>query len=172
MSQIFKASSGGAGDITSIVTPGGTATAEAGVINFNGAGGTTITASENTVVVTSSGSGGFTWNNVAGTTQSLAPNNGYILNNAASATLTLPVTCAFGATISVLAGPTAVGSPVYTIAQNAGQTIYSASGNTTTGVTGSITTNATSSAVTFVCITANTNFNILNCETEQVFTLN
>jgi ligand-binding sensor protein len=62
---------------------------------------------------------GVTWVNVTGTSQQAASNTGYIANNAAQVTITLPPSPAFGDVIQV----SGVGAGGWKIAQNAGQSI-------------------------------------------------
>jgi hypothetical protein len=57
------------------------------------------------------------WNNVTGTSQSAAINNGYIANNASLVTVTLPATAPVGSLVAV-AGAGAGG---WKLAQNSGQ---------------------------------------------------
>ena len=106
-----------------------------------------ITAASN-----GSSGGGITWNNVTGTSQAMAVNNGYISNNAGLVTLTLPVTAAVGTVIQI-AGANAGG---YQIAQNASQLIHFGTTTTTTGVTGSITPFSRYESFTLLCIVADT----------------
>lgn len=77
-----------------------------GILSGNGSGLTNI-------------SGTFKWNEVTGTTQQAFANNGYVTNNAAQTTVTLPASPNVGDTIRVTAG----GLGGFKIAQNAGQTI-------------------------------------------------
>lgn len=108
----------------------------------------------------SGGGGGssFTWNAVSGTTQAMAVNNGYIPNNVALTTLTLPATAAVGDVVRV-AGK---GSGLWTIAQNAGQTIHFGASNTTTGVGGSLTALNRYDSIELVCITANSDWTVIS----------
>lgn len=100
-----------------------TLTAGTGISITNGAGSITIAAT----------SGGITWNDVTGTSASMAINNGYLADNAGLVTLTLPSTAVQFSVIAV-AGFAAGG---WKIAQNANQSIQFGSGAaTTTGVSG------------------------------------
>lgn len=101
---------------------------------------------------------GITWNEVTGTSQSAAVNNGYILNNSSLVTLTLPSTAAQGSIIEV-AGK---GSGGWKIAQNASQTIHFGNTNTTTGTGGSLASTNQYDSLTILCITANTDFIVLS----------
>lgn len=100
---------------------------------------------------TSSG-GGITWNEVTGTSQSAAVNNGYICNNAALVTVTIPTTAAVGDTVRI-AGSGAGG---WKVAQNASEIIHFGNQDTTTGTGGSLASVNRYDAVELVCIVANT----------------
>jgi hypothetical protein len=150
----------------------GTATAYAVIC-----GGITATASHQSVsglgsanqVLTSNGAGalptwqnaaagGLTWNEETGTSVSMAVANAYILNNAALVTATLPATAAVGDLIRV----TIKGAGLGKIAQNAGQTIHFGNMDSTTGAGGDITATAQWDAVELVCVTANTDFQVIS----------
>lgn len=75
------------------------------------------------------GGGGITWNEVTGTTQSAAVNNGYIANNAALVTITLPSTFALGDTVRVVGK----GAGLWKLAANTGDTIHFGNTDTTSG---------------------------------------
>lgn len=94
----------------------------------------------------------FPWTEVTGTSASMAASNGYIANNAALVTLTLPLTAALGTIIRV-AGK---GNGLWKIAQNASQSIRVGSSTTTTGTGGSITSLVNSDCIELLCITADT----------------
>jgi len=100
----------------------------------------------------------FMWNEVTGTSSAIAVNNGYIANNGALVTLTLPATAALGSVIEVCGK----GAGGWLIAQNAGQTVHFGASNTTTGVGGSLASSLQYDAVRMVCITANTDFVVLS----------
>lgn len=125
-----------------------TLTAGTGISISNGAGSITI-----------SGVGGaLTWNDVTGTSASMAINNGYLADNAGLVTLTLPVTAAQFSVIAV-AGTGAGG---WTIAQNGGQSINFGSSTTTVGATGSISSTNRYDCIYLLCTVANTTFLALN----------
>ena len=92
------------------------------------------------------------WSEVTGTSQSMVVNGKYIANNAALVTLTLPVTAAVGATISVQGS----GAGGWRVAQNASQIINVGVGATTVGVTGYLQSITRYDSVELVCIVANT----------------
>ena len=105
---------------------------------------------------TVSGGGGITWTEITGTTQAAAVDNGYICNNSALVTVTLPSTCAVGKIISI-AGK---GAGLWKIAQNANQIIYFGDQNTTTGTAGYLAAQNRRDCVELICVTANTEFQV------------
>jgi hypothetical protein len=98
------------------------------------------------------------WTVVTGTTQAAAVDNGYIVNNAGLVTVTLPATSAVGKVVAVTGINNATG---WSIAQNAGNTIFFGSVTTTPGVGGSLSSTATRDSVFLVCVTANAGWNVL-----------
>lgn len=96
----------------------------------------------------------FVWTEVTGTSQTAATNNGYIANNAALVTITLPATAAVGKTIKIVGK----GAGLWKIAQAAGQTIHVGNVNTTTGAGGSVTATNRYDSIELVCTTANTDY--------------
>jgi hypothetical protein len=104
------------------------------------------------------GSGGMTWNNVTGTTQSMLADNGYIANNASLITFTLPATCAIGKTMRI--GGNGAGG--WRIAQNSGQIIHVGDTDTTTGVSGQLNSTHRRDAVELLCVVANTEFVVIS----------
>ncbi len=143
------------------------------------AGGTTATGVMQQVgigssgqVLTSNGAGalptfqtpsaGFTWVDISTNTQPLAPNVGYVTDNASLVTYTLPVTAAFGTIIEITGGVTGAATAPWTIAQNAGQSINFGTSSTTVGVTGSLSANFQYDSVRILCIVADTTFVVLD----------
>lgn len=115
--------------------------------------------------VTSLGGGGgggstFTWNEETGTSATMAVENGYIANNAALVTLTLPSTAALGQSVRVVAK----GAGLARVAQNAGQTIHFGSTASTTGAGGYIDATGAFDSVYLVCTTANTDWAVLGSQ--------
>lgn len=97
----------------------------------------------------------FTWNDQTTSTVTLAVSNGYVMDAGSSLiTATLPVTAAFGTVISIQGS----GSGLWTIAQNAGQTIHFGAINTTTGSSGSLSSSNQYDCVDLLCISANTDW--------------
>lgn len=127
--------------------------------------GITITNSAGGITISGSGSG-YSWTEVTGTTQAMAVNNGYIANNVALVTLTLPAVATIGQTV-ILQGK---GTGLFRIAQNASQTIHFGSSDTTTGVGGSLTATSRYDSIELLCITANTDWAVLT-GTQGTFTV-
>jgi hypothetical protein len=108
--------------------------------------------------ITISGTGlGFSWTEVTGTTQAMLGNNGYIANNAALVTLTLPATSVIGEVIYVQGS----GAGGWRIAQNASQVIHFGNVNTTTGVGGSLSSTNRYDSIALVCVVANLEWAVL-----------
>ena len=81
---------------------------------------------------------GFTFNNVTTTSDTMVANSGYLANNVALVTLTLPLSA--GLAVGDILKIKGVGAGGFKIAQNASQKIRWATGSeTTVGVTGSLT---------------------------------
>jgi len=112
VSGIVAIANGGTGsstknfvDLTTTQTVGGDKTFT-GILTGNGSGLTNVP-------------GTFKWNEVTGLTQQAVSNNGYVMNNAAQSTVTLPASPNVGDTVRITAG----GLGGFKIAQNAGQTV-------------------------------------------------
>lgn len=123
-------------------------TAGANISIMNGPGSITISGSSPTP---------FMWVEVTTTSQAMSPNVGYVANNAALVTLTLPTTAAFGDQI----GFCGKGAGLFKIAQNSGQQIHMGANSTTVGTGGSVTTLAQHNSFTLVCTTNNTTWTLL-----------
>lgn len=123
-----------------------TLTAGSGISITNGSGSITIAAT----------SAGFTWTTVTGTSQTISAENGYISNNAALITFTLPSTASVGDTFQIVG----LGSGGWKIAQNASQLIHFGSSVTTTGTGGSLASTNQYDVLTVVCTVANTTFSV------------
>lgn len=99
------------------------------------------------------GSASFAWNDVTTPTASMDAYNGYVAHDGATlVTLTLPLTAAFGSTIQVQGLDTGL----WTIAQNADQTIVFNQVSSTTGVTGSVSSTSQYDSITLLCVVADT----------------
>lgn len=117
-------------------------------INILGTGSVTVTGNPATNTLTISGGSGITsWTEVVGTTQAMAVNSGYIANNVALVTCTLPAISAVGDQIKVALK----GTGGVLIAQNAGDTIHFGNTDTTPGVGGSIASSANYDSVSLLC---------------------
>jgi len=135
----------------------GTAVPVANNLNIRGGAGISTTGFGDTVTITATGAG-FTWNTVAGTTQTVAKDNGYKNGNAGLTTYLLPATGAVGDTFQ-LAG---FGAGGWILTQNASQTIHFNSTDTTVGVGGSIASTNRYNTIEVMCIVANTDWTVLD----------
>lgn len=115
-----------------------------------------ITSSSGSITIAGSGFGAFVWNDVSGTSQSAAVNNGYIISNAGQTTVTIPATAAEGSVFAVQ-GKGAAG---WILQMNTGQTLHF--GNQATSSAGSLTSTNQWDAVYIVCVTANTVFSVVS----------
>lgn len=118
--------------------------------------GISITNASGAITLNAAG-GGLTWNSVAGTSQALAVNNGYIFNNAAATTGTLPATATVGEIVEIEGNS----STAWILTANTGQTIINGNEVTTSG--GTLTSNLGSDIVNVICIVANTTWKVRYC---------
>lgn len=125
----------GATPVPTAITAGG------GISVTNGAGSITIGAI----------GGGITWSE-ATVSATMDVNNGYIANNGALVTLTLPTTSVLGDVISVQG----YGAGSWSIAQGASQSIRVGSAVSTIGVGGSVSAANQYDSISLVCVVANT----------------
>ena len=102
------------------------------------------------------GVAGMTWNVVTGTSASMDVMNGYIPNNIALVTLTLPTVAAVGDIIRIIGK----GSGLWRVAQNASQQIVLGESATTLGITGYIEATKKRDSVDLICTEANVEFSI------------
>ena len=141
------------GSVAKVVTMAsnqlGTATITAGT-------GILVTPTANTITISTTS--GISWVEVTGTTQSMAVDTGYIANNAALVTLTLPAVALVGDRVRV-AGK---GAGLWRIAQNALQVIHFGATDSTIGVGGSVTAILRYDCVELLCITDNTDWVVLS----------
>ena len=157
MSHITSFGSTGGGGTLSTLTgnSGGPVSPDVGGnISVVGSGGITVTGNPGTNTLTITSTGFFTWNEIVVTSAMMAVANGYIANNAALVTLTLPATAAVGDSVRV-AGK---GAGLWKIAQNSGQKIHFGIADTTTGITGYLTATNIYDCIELICITANTDW--------------
>ena len=127
----------------------GTATITAGT-------GILVTPTANTITISTTN--GISWVEVTGIAQAMAVDTGYIANNVALVTLTLPAVAVVGDRVRV-AGK---GAGLWRIAQNAGQVIHFGATDSTVGVGGSVTAILRYDCVELLCITANTDWVVLS----------
>jgi len=132
--------------------------AQATAAVFTIAGGTGIATAGAGSTVTINASGAMVWNEVVGTSQAMAVDNGYVCNNVALVTCTLPDTAAFGSVIKICGK----GAGGWKIAQNAGESIrWDEASVTTGGVGGSLASTDDHDFVEILCTTANTTWTVL-----------
>lgn len=126
--------------------------------------GSGLSMSGTTLSASGGGGGGMTWNEVTGTSQSMAVNNGYIANNASLVTLTLPNTAPVGSVVRVVGK----GAGGWRIAQNASEQIIWNEGGvdgvdeTTVGTGGRLDSTDDYDAIELICITADTTWTVLS----------
>lgn len=99
--------------------------------------------------------GGITWNAISGTSQTAAANNGYVVQNAAQTTLTLPAIAALGSVVYIQG----LGAAGWNLQANTGQTIQIGSSATSSG--GVVTSANQWDALGVVCVQANTTWAML-----------
>lgn len=102
--------------------------------------------------------GVLSWSEVTGTTQACAVNVGYILNNAALVTATLPATAAVGDVIRIVGK----GAGMWKVAQNASQYIRFAGLTTTTGTSGYLQAENAYDCIEIMCTTANDGWTVIS----------
>lgn len=117
--------------------------------------GTTINNTAHSIEIISTAAGG-AWTEVVAAAVNLAVNNNYVMNRATLITATLPAVTAVGDTIKIVGK----GLGLYTIAQNAGQTIHYGIADSTPGVGGSVLSMLQYDHIEIICITANTDFTV------------
>jgi hypothetical protein len=111
--------------------------------------GISVTNGHNSITIAST-TNALTYNDVSGTSQAAAVNNGYIISNAGQTTVTLPATAAEGSVIAVQ-GKGAAG---WILTANTGQVIHL--GSSASSSAGTLTSTNQWDAVEVVCVTANT----------------
>ena len=111
-----------------------------------------------TTLSANAGTPGITWNEVTGTSQTAAVNNGYITNNASLVTVTLPSTAAVGSIVRI--GGKGAGG--WRLSQNASGIIHFGNVDTTTGTGGYLASANRYDTVELVCIVANNEWVVLS----------
>lgn len=149
------------GDFLDITTPDGhiVGPSTTGTINFLNGAGMNITGdvAGHSITFNSAG-GGLQWNDVTGTAQILDAGNGYVSENAALTTFTLPTTAAFGDFYII----TGVGNGGWTLAQNASQLVILGKVTSTVGAGGSISSTRPSDTLQILCVATNTSFKAID----------
>jgi len=132
----------------------GNATAVLNVIEIIGGLGTSTSAIGNVITVNST-AGGFGWLTVtsANNPVTLTHGKGYICKGAGVVNFILPAGAVVGDTFRILGY-----GNLWSIAQNANQSITIGIKTSTLGVFGSVIATAVSDAIELVCVTANTEF--------------
>ena len=120
-----------------------------GIAVTNGAG--SITLSTNT--------GGFAWHEITSATNpnNLLKQNGYVTKGAGVVTFLLPTSASVGDTFTI-----AGYGNLWTITQNALQSITLGSQSSAIGVGGSVSATQVRDSITLVCVTLNTEFQIIS----------
>src|ERR1017187_6653190 len=130
----------------------GTTATDPAAATITGSGGVSVNATSGAIAISLSGASSFQWNDVSGTSQAAAINNGYIISNAGQTTVTIPATVAEGSIFAVQ-GKGAAG---WILQMNTGQTCHFGSSASTSA--GSLTSTNLWDSVSIVCVTANTTF--------------
>jgi hypothetical protein len=134
----------------------GSALASSAVFTVAGSGAISTSAAGSTVTIASTS---IVWNEVTGTTQAIAVNNGYILNNASQVEATLPSTASVGDVVRVIG----LGAGGWKIKQNASQYIrWDESSVTTTGTGGYLESTDDHDAVELICTVTNNGWGVLS----------
>ena len=125
--------------------------------NLTAGANISISNAANSITISSTGSAGIGWTDVTGTSQLMVADAGYLADNAALVTLTLPTTAAFGQLIYIQG----FGPGGWSIAQNAGQNIQVGSASTTVGTGGSLSSTNRYDSTLLLCAVTNTTFTSL-----------
>lgn len=136
---------------------GGALSPTAGNWNILGGNACSSSGSGGTLTIDVEG-GGLNWVEETTTSRSLSVDEAVVGTNASTITMTLPDTAAFGSVIRVMQK----GAGVVRIAQNAGETIHFGTQDTTTGAGGYIESTNQWDAINIVCVTANTDWQVLS----------
>jgi hypothetical protein len=102
----------------------------------------------------------FVWTEVTGTSANLVQRRGFIPNNGALVTLTLPASSQLGSTIEVVGK----GSGGWRISQNAGQSINFGNRTTTVGASGRLDSTNQFDSIRLVCTVADTTWTVLGSQ--------
>lgn len=132
---------------TGVKSVAATLTAGDGVGITNGAGSITIAAT----------GGGLPWSVETGAAVAAAIDSGYIANRAGGVTFTLPTTAAVGSILRICSI-----QGLWTIAQNAGESIVFGAFTTTVGAGGSLVATNVGDTIEIVCTVADTTWAVLS----------
>lgn len=143
---------------TQFTTDAGIAVPAANNLNVFGGTGATTSGAGSTITITVKQLG-VTWNVVTSATNpnSVVKENGYIAKGAGAVTFLLPATAAVGDSF-IIAGY----GNLWSLTQNALQSVILNNQTTTVGVAGSLTATVASDTIEVVCVTANTEFKVIN----------
>lgn len=146
---------GGGGGANSFVTDSGTATPLAGVIDILGGTNVTTQAAGNTILINATGGTSFTWLVVTSVNNpvTLLDKTGYIAKGASPVNFILPAAAAIGFNSRIVGY-----GNLWTLAQNAGQSVTIGFLTTTAGVTGSVVATMISDGLELVTVTTNLEF--------------
>lgn len=142
---------------TDFVTDSGIAVPAADTLNIVGGAGITTSGAGNTVTISATGASIF-WEVVTSADNPVLMDvkTGYIPKGAGVVNFTLPAAAAIG-DIMYIEGY----GNLWTLSQNAGQSVILGIVSSTIGVGGSIAATAVSDAITLICVTANSEFKVI-----------
>ncbi len=130
----------------------GTTSSDPSAASLTAGTGISINSATGSITISATGVGSLVWNDVSGTTQTAAVNNGYIISNASQTTVTLPTTAAEGSVFAVQGK----GAGGWILQMATGQVCHL--GNTASSTAGTFTSTNQWDSVSIVCVTANTTF--------------
>jgi len=136
----------------------GIAGADPVAANITAGAGIAITNASGQITIANTGMNN--WTDATSTAVPLAINSSYIADNGSQVVFTLPATAPLGAEFEIVGK----GAGGWKIAQLAGQTVYGGNKSTTTGTGGSLSSGYQRDCVRLVCVTANTDFQVMNVQ--------
>lgn len=140
---------------TSFVTDAGTAVPALNVLQVLGGTDITTSGAGNTILITFTGAPGLTWNVVtsANNPVTLVTQNAYIAKGALPVNFVLPAGAAVGDIYRIVGY-----GNLWTLSQNAGQSITIGFVTSTVGIGGSLQATMISDGIELVCVTTNLEF--------------